>query len=69
MNGFFKQCFLRRGNTHQVAWIPEDLAVHGRYVRIKDEDGWLVVCVWQRAAGDRLTPDGRSLRKDFASLN
>ena len=66
---WYRQCFLRRGTAQQVAWIPEELAVHGKFVRIKDEDGWKVICVWQRASNEWLTPDGRDLRRELPSID
>lgn len=39
---FYRQCKLRRGDTHQTAFIPEKYAKEGKYLEIKGEDGWLV---------------------------
>jgi hypothetical protein len=41
----YTQCRLRRGAVEQVAWIPSSFAVHGKYVRIRDVDGWRVTSV------------------------
>lgn len=68
MTNYYKQCLLRRGDTQQIVWIPEELAVHGKFVRIEEEDGWMVKCVWQRANRDWLTDNLRDMRKEFASL-
>lgn len=69
MATYYKQCLLRRGDTQQIVWIPEELAVHGKFVCIgADDDGWLVKCVWQRALRNWLTDNLRDLRKEFASL-
>ena len=38
-----RQCKLRRGNLYQVAWLPVQFAIHGRYLRLLDVDGWQVV--------------------------
>jgi hypothetical protein len=40
-----RQCVLRKHNRYQVAWIPAQFAVKGRYVRLKDDDGWKVETV------------------------
>lgn len=45
MKETYSQCRLQRGATEQVAWIPSEFAVRGKYVRIKDVDGWRVVSV------------------------
>lgn len=37
-----KQCTLRRGNVHTVSWIPSKYAIEGKYIKLKDVDGWLV---------------------------
>lgn len=68
MINHFKQCLLRRGDTQQIVWIPEELAVHGKYICIGADDGWLVKCVWQRATREWLVDNCRDLRKEFASL-
>jgi hypothetical protein len=53
---YYRQCVLEKrrssnvGVTAQVAWIPEHLAMVGRYVRIGVDNGWLV-----REAGSRQT--------------
>jgi len=41
----YAQCRLQRGNTQKVAWIPSVFAVRGKYLRIKDVNGWRVVGV------------------------
>lgn len=38
-----RQCNLVRGNIHKTAWIPERFARVGNWIRLFDEDGWLVV--------------------------
>jgi hypothetical protein len=43
---FYCQCTLRKGNTSQVAWIPQCFAEVGRIVQIRNgeawDDGWVV---------------------------
>lgn len=50
----YVQCRLQRGQTRQIAWIPEKFAVAGQVVRLKDnavwEDGWQVGSVGARAS-------------------
>lgn len=38
----YRQCALQKGNSHHMAWIPEQFAVEGKFIRIKDDDGWRV---------------------------
>ena len=53
---YFFQCWLRRGNARQMAWMPQKFAVTGGYVRLKNdgvwENGWQIVGV-----GGRLTEE------------
>ena len=41
----YVQCALKRINSHQMAWIPEQFAVVGKFLKIKAENGWEVVGV------------------------
>lgn len=41
------QCHLQKGITHHMAWIPEQFANVGKFIKIKNEDdswedGWEV---------------------------
>jgi hypothetical protein len=36
---FFKQCTMTKGTTTQVAWIPEEFAKKGKYLRLEDDNG------------------------------
>lgn len=38
-----KQCHLQRGDVHQISWIPDRFAIEGKYVKLHEEDGWLIV--------------------------
>lgn len=49
-NRFYKQCTLQKGNTIQTSWIPEEFAKSGKYIRLKDDDGWKVIGVGFRAS-------------------
>ena len=40
---FYRQCTLKKGTASAVAWIPEEFATNGRYLRVHDDDGWQVV--------------------------
>lgn len=39
---YYRQCALVKGTTQQVAWLPEEFAVVGKYVILKEDDGWQV---------------------------
>ena len=36
------QCTLQKQNTSQTAWIPSKFAQKGKFVKIKDDNGWEV---------------------------
>jgi hypothetical protein len=44
----YVQCSLKKQNTHHMAWIPEQFANIGKFIKIKKdddtwEDGWEVM--------------------------
>lgn len=46
---FYRQCRMIKqtesGRQDQVAWIPEKFAQKGKYVKLKDDNGWQVMSV------------------------
>lgn len=38
----YRQCALQKGDSHHMAWIPEQFAVVGKFIKIKEDDGWEV---------------------------
>lgn len=48
----YRQAVLRRGVRIRVAWVPANLAVVGRYIKLFDEDGWKVIWVSKKMDGD-----------------
>ena len=38
----WKQCKMTKGTSSQTAWIPKKFAVVGKYIRIKNDNGWEV---------------------------
>lgn len=64
----FRQCELKRDNTVQVVWLPEQFARRGAWLKLQDEDGWHVEDVYARSAGHGLFADGRDQRGLFGSL-
>lgn len=49
---YYRQCKLNRNGSIQTAWIPEKFAKRGKYLRIKQDDGWLVEEVYGRQPED-----------------
>jgi hypothetical protein len=49
---YHRQCKLKRGDAVTVSWIPENFAVKGKVVKLKDRgiwvDGWKVDFVGTR---------------------
>ena len=43
MKKYHCQCKLKKGDTYQVSWIPEKYAKVGKYLKLKDDDGWEVI--------------------------
>ncbi len=39
------QCKLRKGDTYTTSWLPQKFANVGKYVKLKNIDGWLVESV------------------------
>lgn len=44
------QCRLQKKNTHQTSYIPEEYAVKGKFIKLRDgegvwDDGWEVMSV------------------------
>ena len=68
---FQKQCNLEKkiptGVLRQVSWIPENFAIVGRYVKLKEgdvwEDGWKVASVGARRSSDEAIARGRDYLK------
>jgi len=63
---FYRQCFLRhnleQGIQFQTTWIPEQFAVKGKTLKLKDDngiwvDGWVVDRVYQRDVPEKHLPD------------
>jgi len=38
----YQQCKLNKNGVTQTAWIPEKFAVKGKFLEIKDDNGWQV---------------------------
>lgn len=64
---YYKQCTLKRGDTTQVAWIPEKYAVKDQYIQIRNPDtnewvnGWLVMGDGGTRREENQLPDYRKM--------
>jgi len=45
---FYRQCELQKVNRKTTSWIPEKFSTVGKYLRLKDSDGWKVIKVSQQ---------------------
>jgi len=63
---------LRKGTKERTSWIPERFAKQGKFLRLKDDDGWQVVAVYASAPEERVKAyerdykrwaEGRGLRR------
>lgn len=43
MEQLYTQCKLRRIHTEQIAWIPSELAIVGKLLKIRNVHGWKVI--------------------------
>jgi regulator of RNase E activity RraA len=46
---FYKQCKLQKKELIEIAYIPEIYAHEGDWLQIGDDNGWLVVEVYQNS--------------------
>lgn len=60
-NIYYRQCILKKGDTSQIAWIPEMYASLGNYVKLKEDDGWQIIEVGSRLAA----PDMNEQSQDY----
>lgn len=66
---YYKQCKLVRGDTNDVAWVPEQLAKVGKILDRKDSPGWTVTEVYaSRKPEDEVLRDERAWKGAFPSL-
>ena len=38
---YYKQCKITKGNSHQMAWIPELYAIQNQIIKLKVNDEWV----------------------------
>jgi hypothetical protein len=68
MKNTHTQCTLRRGSIVQHAWIPSEYAQTGKYVKLLDEDGWLVENTGAVSDSDYVKTHSYDYKTAFASL-
>ncbi len=60
----YKQCILRKKNKMDIAWIPKPYAVENMFLRINNDNGWLVEKVYETTLEyDKLNLDSRDYTK------
>lgn len=63
---YYRQCWLARGCSRQMAWIPEKFAVAGRYLKLTEggisEDGWQVTGVGSRMTQEDVRERGQDYK-------
>lgn len=64
----YRQCEMQRRSHVQVAWIPAKFAAVGKFVRLRDSDGWQVTRVGATASDGYVREHERDHRTAFASL-
>lgn len=49
MNVRYRQCIMTKSSGQSIlqvtSWIPEQFAKIGKYLKLKDDDGWKVISV------------------------
>lgn len=51
---YFVQAQMEKGQQRHTAWIPEKFAVVGKVLKIKGDDGWLVVSIHSRKSEEEV---------------
>ena len=60
----YKQCVLRKKNKVDIAWIPAVYAITNKFLRINNDNGWLVEKVYNTELEyDKLNLDSRDYTK------
>ena len=62
MNTTYTQCLLKRGKSTQTSWIPGKFAHIGKFVKLKDEDGWKVCEVFSTESEEYLLKHERDYK-------
>lgn len=62
-NTYYRQCLLSKQQLEQTSWIPEQYAIKGKILKIKDNgvwvNGWIVGNVGERRIKEWLLPNPR----------
>jgi len=38
----YKQCLMVKNGMYQISWLPERFAKTGKFLKLKEDDGWEV---------------------------
>lgn len=58
----FRQCKLQKDNRVLVSWIPDKFAKIGKLLRLKEDDGWKVIEVYDSMSEDRVKAYSRAYK-------
>ena len=62
-NNTMTQCKLGRKDIIDIAWIPNKFAKVGKYLRIKEVNGWKVLEVWNSRSANEVRDRERDYLK------
>lgn len=48
----YTQCKLQKNRVFQIAWIPSTFAVVNKYIKIKNDNGWKVIKIFNTISND-----------------
>jgi hypothetical protein len=65
---FYRQCSLKKESSSTISWIPEQFAVLGKVLKLKDdqgvwENGWVVEAVYGRREESQLPDSHRETKQ------
>lgn len=66
---YYRHCLLRKQNTYQTSWIPEQFVFEGNYLKLRNqetkewEDGWKIVGIGSRQAEDLVLENSQDYKK------
>ena len=67
MGLFYRQCSLRKKTKEtshtQVSWIPERYAIKGKFLKLKEDNGWEVLSVGAKQPASVVNQRSRDWKK------
>lgn len=66
----YVQCYLQNKKRVTTAWLPKTKAKLGKFLRLKDDDGWLVKWVGkhEKSTEEIIAEKERNHKGNFASI-